>query len=95
MTPELISPAQAQGLVSVVALGLTGAGALLGIWKRGARGAAWALIGPLFWMLWLAHVAAQERWGNDSLALLIGETATFAALGALLGWVWARSAPTK
>ena len=90
MNPELISPAQSQILVAVLAIFVAILGAGLGFWAKRIRGLSAALLGPLVWILWMIHGALTARFGLDSLGLLIVESLVFVALGAFLGLFWKR-----
>lgn len=90
MNAELISPAQSQVLIAFLAIGISLLGAILGFWAKKTRGLVAALLGPLVWTLWTLHGVLVERFGLDSLGLLVGETLVFVALGAFLGSFWKR-----
>ena len=87
---ELISPAQAQILVTLAAIALTIIGAIWGFIAARARGLVAALGGPLVFVLWQIHGALTTRFGMDSLGLLLGEAAFVVVAGAALGWAWSR-----
>ena len=92
---ELITPAQAQILVTGAAILLTIIGALWGFVAARARGLVAALGGPLVYFLWIVHGALTARFGMDSLGLLLGEAAFVIIAGAALGLVWSRIVGNK
>jgi uncharacterized membrane protein (Fun14 family) len=90
MVHPLLSPEQSQQLVLVASIVVAILGAALGFAFKGARGLLASLCGPFVFGLWLLHGALVARFGMDSLALLVGESTVFIALGAVLGRVWNR-----
>ncbi|RYX82626.1 hypothetical protein EON83_18830 [bacterium] len=90
MTRELITPELSQTLVLLAAIVVSILGAALGFFYKKTRGLIAALCGPLLFALWLLHGALVERFGMDSLGLLLFEGLVFIALGAALGVGWSR-----
>ena len=87
---ELISPEKSAFLVLVASILITIIGAGLGFYAAKTRGLIAGLCGPLVFVLWQVHNALTERFGLDSLPLLVAEIVGFVALGMMLGKVWNR-----
>jgi hypothetical protein len=91
---ELISPAQSDVLMNLLAFVLLVGGALWGMRVLGKRGAVVGLVGPLLWILWQGHKWITRYdpqtgyFGLDKVWVLALEIVIFVTLGAALGWAW-------
>jgi hypothetical protein len=93
---ELISPQQSEILIAFAAVVLTLALGAYGWRAAGKRGAWLALLGPLFYLAWRAHVYVTRfdpqsgYFGLDKVSVLLVEVVLALALGTLLGKVWSK-----
>ena len=62
-------------------------GAASGYFAAGKRGLCAAFIGPLVWILWQLHKSLTDRFGYDSLWLLVGEGVFRCVVGLDVGLV--------
>ena len=91
---ELITPAQSEQLVVIVALATALIGAVWGYRALGRRGVAAGLCGPLIFALWQFHKyvtrydPATGYLGLNKVKVLLLEVVLFIGIGAALGWVW-------
>ena len=98
---ELISPEQSETLVTMAALLLTLALGAYSWRLAGKRGALLALLGPLLWLSWRAHVYITRfdpqtgYFGLDKVSVLLGEVLFAVVLGVLVGKVWNRMLTQK
>jgi ABC-type Na+ efflux pump permease subunit len=101
---ELVSPAQAEAIVRVAALGLVGVGIAVGavgaLFVRPRRaapvvGGLVAAAGALAYILWMVYNSLTARFGLDSVKALIINLGIFAVVGLAYGalaarvWSWA------
>ncbi len=88
---ELVSPAQSETLVLLMAGVLLLGGALWGWKERGAPGVLLGLFGPLVYGLWQGHKWITRYdpqtgyFGLDKVRVLLLEVVAFVVLGAVLG----------
>jgi hypothetical protein len=89
---ELVSPAQSETLVLLMAGVLLLGGALWGAKERGAPGVLLGLLGPLVYGLWQFHKWITRYdpqtgyFGLDKVWVLLLEVALFVVLGTVLGF---------
>jgi hypothetical protein len=101
---EIVSPAQAEAIVRIVALGLVGVGIAVGaigaLFVRPRRaapivGALVAVAGGLAYILWMVYNPLTARFGLDSVKALMISLGVFAVVGLAYGalaarvWSWA------
>ncbi len=84
-------------VVLAIAMPVAGIAAGFGLraWGRSAResvvgGAALGIAGPLNWVLWRIYNIITDHNGLDSVRNLIVNLVLFAAVGAVIGWIFAR-----
>jgi Na+/proline symporter len=91
---ELVTTEQAAAVIRVVAVALppvgVAVGALAGARRRQVRqgllvGLLAGLAGPAVWLLWKVYNAIMGRFGLDSVAGLLINTALFSAVGVAIG----------
>jgi len=100
---ELVTVAQAERVLSILAFALPAAGIVLGAAIGGARrsfarglllGLLWGLVGPAVWLLWRMYSAIVGAYGLDSVRGLLVNLALFVAIGLVIGLtvgvVWRR-----
>ena len=98
---ELISPAQSETLMLLLAALLSIGAGVCGLKAAGKRGALAFLLGPLVWLLWRAHVYVTRYdpqtgyFGLDKVSVLLAEVVAFSIIGAGLGLVWKKIASFK
>ena len=92
--PELVSPAQSEVLILAAAL-LVAIVAGFGGWRAaGKRGLAFALLGPLLYGAWRAHVYVTRfdvqsgYFGLDKVSVLLCEVLAALVIGVVLGRAW-------
>ena len=99
--PELVSPAQSEIFILVVAFLATVVGAFVGWRAAGKRGLAFALAGPLLFGAWRAHSYVTRfdpqtgYFGLDKVSVLLLEVVAAVVLGVVLGCVWNKVAVQK
>ena len=91
---ELISPAQSEMLMLLLAALLSVGAGVWGLKAAGQRGMVGFLLGPLLWLLWRAHVYVTRYdpqtgyLGLEKVSVLLAEVVAFTLIGAGLGIVW-------
>lgn len=104
---ELITTAQANRAIAIIAIALPIAGLVIGaiagaVRRRVPRGALLGLIcglsGPAIWVMWRIYDGIMGRYGLDSVKALLINLALFVVVGLLIGLaaglVWRRLVTT-